>query len=121
MLKSILGLRAGPSKSGVPREFTGEKVRYFLRSEPDSPQAEQVRWHLERVCTYMHDPALRAKYRGLEGYHNRLPSIISMYLRGRSVDDIADYYKPVFTTYGIERALEILSEHIADRLNKDKR
>lgn len=95
-----------------------ESVRYWLKEDPDSLQARQVRRQIERVGSYLYDPRLRMRYRGLESYHNRMPSILSMYLRGASIEEIADYYRPVFTTYGIGRSLDILSAYIADRLNR---
>lgn len=119
-MKAFWSLTTNPLKSKIPPKYTVESVRRCFQEEPDSAQAKEVRWQLERISSYMHDPKLRSKYKGLETYHSRLPSILSMYLRGWSVEQIADYYKPVYTTYGIERSLHLLSEHIAERLNKDR-
>lgn len=90
-----------------------------MREELGTAQAERVRGQVERVGIYMHEPKLVAKYKGLENYHRRLHSILWMYLRGSSEEEIADYYSPQFTAYGVTRSLDILSAHIADRLNKD--
>ena len=99
-------------------EFTAESVRRWMREDADSEQAACVRGQVERLNLYLHEPRLRARYKGLESYYTRMPAILSMYARGRSLDEIAEYYRPVLTTYGVDRSLDILSEHIARRLNE---
>ncbi len=118
-MRPFAKLGTAPWRVKPPREYTAESVRRWLREEPDSPQAQRVCRQVERLGMYIHDPKLRSKFRGLESYYNRLPSIVSMYLRGKSTEDIADYYRPVFTAYGVAHSLDILCAHIADRLHKD--
>ncbi|MDQ3855090.1 MAG: hypothetical protein M3281_01680 [Chloroflexota bacterium] len=117
-MKSLWSLRTGARARTVSQEFTRENVRAWLRSSSDTRQARLVRGEVERVGLYLHDPRLHARYKGLENYHRRLPSILSLYLRGRSVEEIAEQYKPVFTAYGVDHSLDILCEHIAYRLNR---
>jgi hypothetical protein len=90
-----------------------------MQEDPNHPQARRVRAQVERIGTYMHEPRLRARYKGLENYHSRLPSILTMSMRGLSPDEVAAYYgTPTITTYGVTRSLQIVSEHIAKRLNQ---
>ena len=117
VMKNFLWLRTGAKRTAVP-EYTGEKVRRWMREDLDCPQAQAVRLQVERLSTYLHEPRFRARYKGLESYYYRLPSILSMYLRGLSIEEIADYYRPVFTTFGVTHSIEIVAEHIAQRLNK---
>ena len=117
-MRALLKLGADTLGLGTSRQYTAESVKYWMRAEPDCTQAMYVRRQLESVGSFVHEPKLRARYRGLESYHKRLPLIVSMYVRGSSIEEIADYYKPVFTDYGVTRSLDILSGHIADRLNK---
>ncbi len=117
-MKTLWSLRAGAKRSTVAHEYTRETVRYWLREDLDSVQARRVRSQVERVGSYLYDSRLKTRYRGLESYQNRLPSILSMYLRGLSIEEIAAHYRPVFTAYGVDRSLDILADHIAYRLNR---
>lgn len=105
---------------GRTPKYTAETVRRLLREESRSTEADRVRRQVESLPSYLYDPKFRTCFRGLENYHARLPSVVSMYLRGMSVEEIAQYYRPVFTVYGITRSLDALCEYIAARLNSGK-
>lgn len=99
--------------------YTPEIIRSsLLHRQGDPARVERVRDQLERLPSYLHDAELTARFRGLESYHGRMPALLSMYLRGKSIEQIAAHYRPVLTPYGVERAFEILFAYMALRLNE---
>lgn len=109
---------AHPLRSQSGCEYTAQSVRRWLREDLESSQAQRVCRQVERLNVYAHDRRLASRYRGMESYHKRLPMIVSTYMRGGSLDEIADLYRPVLTPYGVNLTIDILCDYIAWRLNK---
>lgn len=98
--------------------FTAAEVMHALRQSGSDVRTRRIHACLANLGQLVDNMPIRRRFRGLEDYHLRLLRIMTMYCRGWEVEAIARDLSLFSTSIGVERAIEVTAEVMADHLNR---